>query len=303
MNIVVTITEFKNQLKAMGYADTTIGSYQDNLNYFVQYLQEKKIRNLREINHQVILDYQQEVQGKPLAMESKALRLRPVKRLFEDLVNRHKLLINPTDGIIETSRKNRKIGPVLTIGEMQKLMAQPNMSLRPHIRNRAIMEVMYATGIRIDELVNLEVYHADLKEKVLYIRKGKGRKQRVVPLGKNAVAYLKEYLEEIRHWWARRNKKEKTLFINHHGKPLNSDSVRGFLRKYRIAANIKKSVSPHTFRRTCATHLLQQGADLPYIKELLGHSRISTTQLYTKVAPVDIKKTHDKSHPGVDNED
>jgi len=306
LDIIVTITEFKHQLKAIGYADTTIDSYRSNLDWFVKYLKEQDMTDLRKVSHQIILDYQQMVMEKPFAMESKALRLRPVKRLFEYLVNTHKLLINPTEGIVETSRKNRKIGPVLTMDEVKKLMGHPNLSLRPHIRNRAIMEAMYSTGIRIDELVNLEVYHVDLREKVFYIRKGKGGKQRVVPLGKSAVKYLKEYLEKIRPWWARHNRKERKVFLNHHGRPLTGDSVRGFLRQYRIAAGIKKSVSPHTFRRTCASHLLQQGADLIYIKELLGHSHMSTTQLYTKVTPVDIKKIHDKTHPGIkdtDNDD
>jgi len=304
LDIIVTITEFKRQLKAIGYADTTIDSYRGNLDWFVKYLKEQDMTDLRKVSHQIILDYQQMVMEKPFAMESKALRLRPVKRLFEYLVNTHKLLINPTEGIVETSRKNRKIGPVLTMDEVKKLMNHPNLSLRPHIRNRAIMEAMYSTAIRIDELVSLEVYHVDLREKVFYIRKGKGGKQRVVPLGKSAVKYLKEYLEKIRPWWARHNRKERKVFLNHHGRPLTGDSVRGFLRQYRIAVGINKSVSPHTFRRTCASHLLQQGADLVYIKELLGHSHMSTTQFYTKVTPVDIKKIHDKTHPGItDNDD
>ena len=304
MDIIVIITEFKHKLKAIGYADTTIKSYVSNLNWFIKYLKEKSITDVRKVNHQVILDYQEMVMKKPYAQESKALRLRPVKRLFEHLVNTHKLLINPTDTIIETNRKNRKIGPVLTTEKINLLMQQANLSLKPHIRNRAIMEMLYSTGIRINELVNLEVYHVELKEKVLYIRKGKGRKQRVVPLGKNAIRYLTEYLEHIRSWWTRTNKKERILFLNHSGKPLTGDSVRGFLREYRISAGIKKTVSPHTLRRTCASHLLQQGADIVYIKELLGHASLTTTQFYTKVTPVDIKKSHDKTHPGItDNAD
>jgi len=297
MDVVVTVLEFKHHMKARGYAEATIKNYSENLDLFKLYLDEQNIPDLRKVNHRLILDYQEGVMNKPLAMESKANRIRPVKRLFEYLTESHKLLINPTEGIVETSRKNRKIGTVLTIDEMKKLLDQPNLSLRPHIRNRAIMEVMYSTGIRIKELVSLEVYHVDLKDQVLYIRKGKGGKQRVVPLGKGAVKYLKEYLEHIRPWWARKNPKERRLFLNHSGLPLNGDSVRAFLRLYRIAAGIKKTVSPHTLRRTCATHMLQQGADIRYIQKLLGHKYLSTTQTYTKVMPLDLKKTHNKTHP------
>lgn len=303
MEILTVITEFKHQLKAKGYADATIESYRQNLDGFVAYLTGKGVEDLRKVTPQTVLDYQQAVMKKPLAEESKALRLRPVKRLFEHLVNTHRLLVNPAEGIVETNRKNRKIGPVLSRDEIKKLVEQPNLSLRPHIRNRTVMEVMYATGIRINELVNLEVYHVDLAQKVLYIRKGKGRKQRVVPLGNTGAGYLKEYLEKIRPWWVRNHPKEKTLFLNHHGRPLTGDSVRGFLRGYRLAAGIKKAVSPHTLRRTCATHLMEQGADLVYIKKLLGHSRITTTQVYTKVRPVDVKNIHDKTHPGIEDDD
>ena len=181
---------------------------------------------------------------------------------------------------------------------MNKLLNQPNLSLRAHIRDRAIMEIMYATGIRLDELLKLEVYHADLKDKVLYVRKGKGKKQRVVPLGKNAAIYLKEYLEKIRPHYARKNPKERKLFLLNTGLPMNPASVRQMITKYKNQAGITKPVSPHTFRRSCATHLLLQGADIRYIQKLLGHKRLSTTQAYTKVMPVEVKQTHNKTHPG-----
>ena len=114
--------------------------------------------------------------------------------MFEYLVETHRLLVNPIEGIVETCRKNRKTGPVLTVAEVKKLLSQPDLSFKTQIRDKAIMEVFYSTAIRLNELLQLEIYHADLKDKVLYIRKGKGDKQRVVPLGKNAVKQLREYL-------------------------------------------------------------------------------------------------------------
>jgi len=130
------------------------------------------------------------------------------------------------------------------------------------------------------------------------IRKGKGRKQRVVPIGKTAMQYVREYLEKIRPSHARKHAGERTLFLKNTGQPLEPSNIRIALREYRGKAGIKKPVSPHTFRRTCATHLIQQGADIRYVQELLGHSRLNSTQLYTKVIPVEVKKTHDQSHPG-----
>jgi integrase/recombinase XerD len=300
MDVVVTITEYKNQLKAQGYAASTMEGYGRNLDLFKRYLQARDLEDLRKVTHQVILDYQSQVMIEPIAMESKALKIRPVKRLFEYLVKTHRLLINPTEGIVETCRKNRKIGPVLSIAEIKKLLEQPNLSLKTGIRDRAIMEVFYSTGIRLDELLNTEVYHVDLKDKVLYIRKGKGKKQRVVPLGTNAVKYLREYLEKIRPYYAKKNPKERRLFLLNSGLVINPESVRQALRKYRLEAGILKPVSPHTLRRTCATHLLQSGADIRYIQKLLGHRCLSTTQAYTKVIPVEVKQTHNKTHPGKD---
>lgn len=299
MDVLTTIADFKNHLKALGYAESTLESYRKNLDLFRRYLQGLEVADMRKITYPLICDYQQAVMTQPIAMESKALKLRPVKRLFEYLVKSHKLLINPTEGIVETSRKNRKIGSVLSVEEIKRLLEQPNLSLRTGIRDRAMMEVLYCTAIRLDELLSLEVYHVDFKDKVLYIRKGKGKKQRVVPLGKNAVKFLKEYLEKIRPWYAKKNPKERKLFLNQSGLPMTPANIYANLRKYRDGAGIKKSASAHTFRRSCATHLLQNGADIRYIQKLLGHRYLKTTQAYTKVIPVEIKKTHNRTHPGV----
>ncbi|CAB1084414.1 Site-specific tyrosine recombinase XerD [Olavius algarvensis Delta 1 endosymbiont] len=299
MDVVVTITEYKRQLKSIGYAEATIESYSRNLDLFRRYLQDLNIADLRKVTHQVICDYQQKIMSEPVAMETRALKLRVVKRLFEYLCQTHRLLINPTEGIVETNRQNRKIGTVLTVAEVRRLLKQPNLSLRTGIRDRAIMEVLYCTGMRLDELLNLQVYHVDFKDRVLYIRKGKGNKQRVVPLGKNARKYLKEYLEKIRPWYAKKNPRERKLFLNQSGLAMTKSNLRVNLRKYRDEAGIRKSASPHAFRRSCATHLLQNGADIRYIQKLLGHRHLKTTQAYTKVMPVEVKQTHNRTHPGI----
>lgn len=298
MDVIVMIAEFKNQLKARGYAASTITCYSQYLSYFRDYLVGLGITDIKTINRAVIRDYQAMVMDKDLAEETRGLRIRPVKRFFGYLLETHRLLIDPTEGIVEVTRKGRKMPPVLTIDEMKKLLEQPNLSLRMQIRDRAIMEVFYTTAIRLDELLALEIHDVDFKDKAIYIRKGKGRRQRVVPLGENASRFLKEYLEKIRPRYAKRNPKERKLFLTNEGMPISPGTIRAFLRVYRIAARIKKTVSPHTFRRTCATHMLQQGADIRYIQKLLGHKNLRTTQIYTKVMPVDIKETHNQTHPG-----
>ena len=302
MDMLTTITEFKQRLSTRGYAKATIEGYRKNLDQFTTYLTGRDISDIKQITRQTIEGYKEHVMAQDNAMETRALKLRAVKRLFEYLEETHQLLVNPAEGMVETCRKNRKIGPVLTMAEVKKLLDQPNLSLKTHIRDRAMMEVLYSTAIRLDELLHLEVYHADFADKVLYVRKGKGNRQRVVPLGSHAIGYLREYLEKVRPFYVRKNPKERRIFLLNTGLPMTPESVRAILFKYRKQAGIKKSASPHTLRRTCATHLLQNGADIRYIQKLLGHRRLSTTQTYTKIMPMDVKKTHEKTHPGVNKE-
>jgi integrase/recombinase XerD len=300
MDVIVTIAEYKNHLKVRGYAQSTVACYSRGIDLFGQYLQSREITDLRAVNKQIIFDYQAKIMERPIAQESKALEIRPVKRLFEYLMDNNHLLINPAESIVETNRTNRKIGSTLTVAEMQKLLNAPNLSLRTGIRDKAVLELLYCTAIRKNELLNLEVYHADLKDQVLYVRKAKGRKQRVVPLGNNATKYLKEYLEKIRPHYAKKNPKERKLFLSNAGLPLTGGALQCLIRTQRIAAGIKKPVSAHAFRRSCATHLIQQGADVRYVQKLLGHSRLKTTQFYTKVMPVEVKQTHEKTHPQIE---
>jgi integrase/recombinase XerD len=298
LDILVTISEYKQHLKSIGYAPATIANYRKYLDQFKRHLTTLGVTDMRKVTHQIIVDYQTSIMAEPVATETKALKIRPVKRLFEHLTQTHKLLINPTEGIVETCRKHRKIGPVLTVEEVKKLMDQPNLSLKTGIRDRAMMEVLYATAIRLNELLTLEIYHVDLADKVLYIRKGKGKKQRVVPLGKLATGWLKEYLKKIRAHYARKRPRQRRLFLLNTGEAITPGTLRQAMRKYRNQAGITKPVSPHMFRRSCATHLLQQGADIRYIQKLLGHRSLKTTQTYTKVMPVEIKQTHNRTHPG-----
>ena len=304
MDVAVTIAQFKERLKALGYADATLEIYQIGLDKFREYLEAHGIADLRTVTKQIMLDYKALVMAGTQAMETKALRIRPVKRLFEHLTANNLLLINPAEGIIETCRKHKKIGPTLTQEEMKILLQQPNMSFRGGIRDRAIMEVLYATAIRKNELLSLEVHDVDLRDSVIHVRKGKGKRQRVVPLGKTAAGFLREYLEKIRPLYNRKNPKERRLFLTNEGKPLTGGALNVSLYHYRKQAGINKSASPHVFRRSCATHMLQEGADIRYIQKLLGHASLATTQQYCKVIPVDIKKTHKETHPnGRDNAD
>jgi len=289
--------EFKRYLEESGYATSTIECYSQYLSYFLEYLCKVGITDLKQVSHETVKNYQLLVRDMELAEETKAMRIRPVKRLFGWLLESHRLLIDPTAGIKETNRKGRILPSVLSIEEMRLLLNQPNLSLRIQIRDRAIMETLYSSGIRLNELVQLTAHDVDLRDKVLHVRKGKSKRQRVVPIGKNAARYLKEYLDHIRPRYAKKNPKERKLFLGNSGLPVTGNTIRTALFHYKKAAGISKTASPHSFRRSCATHLLQQGADIRYVQKLLGHKHIKTTQLYTRVYPTDLKQTHEKTHP------
>ncbi|MCP3890417.1 MAG: tyrosine-type recombinase/integrase [Desulfobulbaceae bacterium] len=297
MEIQGIVVVFKRHLEAHVYAATTITCYSHYLSVFIEYLQDIGVTDLKQVTHETVRDYQLKVRGMNLAEETKAMQIRPVKRLFGWLLETHQLLIDPTEKIKETNRKNRKLPLVLTIEEMQLLLQQPNLSLRIQVRDKAIMETLYSSGIRLNELVQLTIHDVDLGDKVLFIRKGKGNRQRVVPIGRNAIKYLKEYLTNIRPRYAKKKKEERKLFLTNEGKPLTGNTIRTALFYYKKSAGITKNASPHSFRRSCATHLLQQGADIRYVQQLLGHRNIKTTQLYTRVYPVDLKQTHNTTHP------
>jgi site-specific recombinase XerD len=299
MNIDRAKVRFRSYLESGGYAASTIECYCVYLGYFLDYLREIKVLDLKQVTHETIRNYQLMVMDMDIAEETKAMRLRPVKRLFGWLLDTHRLLLDPTEKIRETNRQNRILPPVLTVEEMRLLLEQPNLSLRLQIRDRAIMETLYSSGIRLNELVQLTVHDVDLKDKVLHIRKGKGNRQRVVPIGRNAAKYLKEYLNEIRPRYAKKNPQCRRLFLTDQGRPVTGNTIRTALFHYKKAAGIEKTASPHSFRRSCATHLLQQGADIRYVQKLLGHRHVRTTQIYTRVYPVDLKKTHSRTHPGL----
>lgn len=298
MDAVVIIARFKETLQSAGYSKATVSSYSRYLSYFSGWLTDNGIGDLKQVNAQKISDYQAFVCAKPLAAETRAVYMRAVKRFFEHLTESHRLLINPAEHIVETDRKNRKLGPVLSQKQIKRILLQPNLSTACGLRDRAVLEVLYATAVRRNELLNLCVHDADLKDNVLYIRKGKGRVQRVVPLTKTAASYVKEYVARIRPRWARKQPEQRRLFLINTGNALTGGALQTMIGKYRQEANIKQPVSPHTLRRSCATHMLRSGADIRYIQALLGHRNLRTTQIYTRVAAADVKQTHNKTHPG-----
>ncbi len=297
MTFLDGMTSLLSHLRLKKYSPATIDNYSDQLKRFGEWLEHKSIYDLRKLSQQDIRDYQAAVKQQPISRETQALRLRAVKRLFNHLVEQTIILLDPTEGIQEISRREKLPRPILSQKEIDKLLATPNTSLPQGIRDRALIEVLYSTGIRVGELEKVTIHHVDLQTQTLQVRHAKGGRPRTVPLGKTATKWLKEYLTQVRPRLAKRRPFERHLFLVQGGRPLLQTQIRSLLLQYRKQASIKKSITPHILRHTCATHLLQQGADIRVIQQLLGHISLKSTTIYTRVAPIEVKAMHQKYHP------
>ncbi len=222
---------------------------------------------------------------------------------FKFLVNNGYLLYDPVAAIerpIVTSRGERK---PLTLCEVEALLSQPDLKKKTGLRDRAILEVLYSTGMRRGELLRLEIFDVDLNEKTLRIRKTKGLtekryyKERIVPLGGQAACYLGRYLREVRNVWSEKNPGVKALFLGRFGCPLSASKLYENLRRYTERSGIQRRVTPHILRHTCASHLLDGGADIFSIQQILGHEKAETTQVYAKSSVLHLAAIHRNCHP------
>jgi integrase/recombinase XerD len=185
----------------------------------------------------------------------------------------------------------------LSVKEVQKILDQPNLGTLTGIRDRTVLELFYSTGIRLNELCNLTVYDADLQGGMLRVNQGKGRKDRVVPIGKHAVRFLREYITKVRPRCTRKNRQIRSLIVDRYGKSISKQVVTILVRTYAREAKIKKKVTAHTFRHPFAPELVKNGANIVAVQKMLGHVSLAPTQEYIRSLGLDLKKAHTKSHP------
>jgi integrase/recombinase XerD len=292
------VNELLAHLRLDGYRPATIDNYSDQLKRFGEWLRRRRIRDLRALSHARLLTYQIDVRREPISHETQALRIRAVKRLYGYLVTQGHLLLDPTEGLQEISRRHTLPKPVLSQAEMKRLLTAPEVSRPLGIRDRALLEVLYATGVRVGELEQVACSDVNLRDGTMSLRVTKSGQPRLVPLGRHAAHWLRRYLDDVRPWLVRHRPFEPALFVVRGGRGLRTYQARHWVKQYARRAGIDKAVSPHLVRHSCATHLLRAGADLRAIQELLGHSRLSSTVLYTRVAPLEVKASHQRYHPG-----
>jgi len=224
-----------------------------------------------------------------------ARKLATLRSFYKFCLRRGYLTTNPV-ATIRTPKQEKRLPRFLEIHEVQRLLSTPDDGSLLGARDRAMLEALYSTGVRVSELVALNVIDVDLVGESLRVR-GKGRKERISPIGPTAVTSIKKYLEMRAADPRNQTFDPEPLFVNKHGKRLSTRSVRRKLDKYLLMCGLDSSISPHTLRHTFATHMLNNGADLRSVQELLGHQSISTTQIYTHLTTARLKQDYDDSHP------
>ena len=293
------IFKFKEYLNVLNRSPATVKAY---LMHAELFLKSMAVPDIAQITTAMIenyiaglYDYRTD-DGKPYSIGTICIKVRSIKRFFEFLEKTNIIFIDPAEFITEPKKKKGKIKVTLTPQEARKLLDQPNLGTLSGIRDRAVLEMFYSTGIRLNELCTLTIYDADLHGGVVRV-KGKGSKDRVVPMGKHAVKFLREYISKVRPHFTKKQRSSRHLFVNYYGNPLSKQVVSILIREYRKSAGIKKQVTAHTFRHTFATVLIKNRADIRAVQKMMGHVDPSTTQTYIRSLGIDIKKEHQKAHP------
>ncbi|MBM4128109.1 MAG: site-specific tyrosine recombinase XerC [Nitrospira sp.] len=234
--------------------------------------------------------------GQPLSFRSQHSRLVPVRAWFKWLTTNNHILYNPASELELPRLEHRLPKHVLTIREAEAVLAVPKLGDPLGLRDRAILETLYSTGIRRMEVINLKLYDMDVDRGTLMVRQGKGHKDRMVPIGSRALKWIDRYLTEVRPRLVV-NPNDVTLFLTHLGEPFTTNRLTQMVREYVDAADIGKRGSCHLFRHTMATLMLENGADVRFIQAMLGHAKLETTQIYTQVSIRKLKEIHEATHP------
>ena len=272
------------------YSSNTLKAYETDILQFLNFLKKGKIRSFKEVEYRVFLDFISSLKSDERYTEkSIARKVASIKAFFKFLYSRRLIKNNPAL-LLYTPKVPEKLPDFLSEEEVVKIIESPQGKSWQVLRDRAILELLYSTGIRVGELVSLTLKDINFVDETIKV-KGKGKKERIVPVGTPAMKALIEYIERKPY------SRVDAVFLNKYGKTLTERSVERLVDKYSKKAGIGKKVTPHTFRHSFATHMLNRGADLRTVQELLGHERITTTQIYTHLTLEKLREFYNKAHP------
>jgi integrase/recombinase XerD len=297
------VAEFLDWSLAGGYSKTTVRAREVSLLYFSRWCDERGLNTPQEVTLPILERYQRwlyhyrKENGEPLTFQSQHTRLIPVKAFFKWATRARHVLYNPASELILPKLGRRLPRHVLTAQEAERVISMPDVTRAVGIRDRAILETFYSTGVRRTELARLKLMDVDFQRGTVFIREGKGKRDRMVPIGERACGWVEKYVLDVRPDFVV-EPDCGTLFISRyeHG-ALHPDTLTTIVREYVVASGIGKVGSCHLFRHAMATLMLENGADIRFIQAMLGHADLGTTEIYTQVSIAKLKAVHDMTHP------
>ena len=294
MNIF--LKEYLNVLRLeKNLSVNTISSYRNDINSLINFLDSLKINDPSLVDNKLLNSFFINLQELGLSNTSAARYYSSIKGFFSYLFSNKYIKANPVEKVMPP-KLSKNLPSVLSLGEIDSILLKPDVENKLGLRDRGILEVLYACGLRVSELIGLKISDLFFDEEIIRVL-GKGSKERLVPIGSSAIKWTKEYLTKSRPLLAKKAKSENVVFLNNRGTKLSRMGVWKIVDHYVKEAGIQKEVHPHTFRHSFATHLLEGGADLRAVQEMLGHADISTTQIYTHIDRDYIKQVHKQFHP------
>lgn len=296
------IDEWFHRLEELNYAAKTVTTHTWSLKMFLRWAQERDLARPEQITKPILESYQRwlyryrKPNDQPLSITTQRARLGSLKSFFAWLCKSNRLNANPAADLELPRKSQKRLPKALSLEEVHELLNLPDITDPLGIRDRTILELFYATGIRRSELVRIDVEDLDPGTGVLMIRKGKGGKDRVVPVGDRVLSWIDRYQNESR-CLLQVSLNEHALFLTGYGERFSAQYIGNWVRRLLNQIDIKKEGSCHLLRHSCATHMLENGADIRYIQQLLGHARLDTTQIYTEVGILQLREVHARTHP------
>ena len=276
-------------------SQNTVSSYKIDINAFISFLKDSGIDDPSDISSDHIGSFFKTLKELGLLGSSSARYFSSLKGFFLYLLKNKYIVKNPIEKIT-APRISKKLPGVLDVNEVEKILSSPDANYKLGLRDKAMLELFYACGTRVSELIKIKVNDLFFEDEIIRVF-GKGSKERLIPVGSSAIKWVGEYLKKSRPLLMKKSKSENNLFLNSRGSKLSRMGVWKIIDRYVKQAGIEKDVHPHTFRHSFATHLLEGGADLRAVQEMLGHADISTTQIYTHIDRDYIKQVHKQYHP------
>ena len=296
------VQEYLIWMRVKNYAQATINNREFYLFWFLEWAGQRGLLRPSEITKPILERYQRSLfyyrkkDGDPLSFRCQYNRLVAIRTWFKWLAKGNYILYNPASDIELPRLEKRLPKAVLSEAEAERVLNQTNTEEPSGIRDRAMLETLYSTGIRRLELIHLHIGDVDSERGTLLVRQGKGKKDRIIPIGERAILWIEKYLAEVRPELAC-GRDEGILFLSRYGQALGKNSLTAQIRNYVDKANIGKRGSCHLFRHTMATLMLENGADIRFIQAMLGHVKLDTTEIYTQVSIKKLKEIHTLTHP------